>query len=380
MPAAHCPICITHYSIDKFSIFPCGHGFCTSCKDNILQQRRPTCPNCRVSIYPGDAHPVYLEVVDSKVAYASSVIEGLDQMGATTPLASVKKASQKLSKVLSGKGPEESALSTLIRAIDDFNERIIPLFTRVESQAHQLDQLRQDLRKSRSDRDNMQAKLKKSEASQAEVVRLEEALSETERNTQEAIRLAEVAKDDLLRVNESSTHWNKRAVELFEENKRFKDQLERHIESARSQKDKNRKQQKQIAELKQQLESKEKGAMSDATQDYDGDFSGHEHSKVHSSFHILSTPASSSSRTPRHSFYDENLIELDIEGMPSARFPSDWQLNRSEAGVLKKRSLNGPGMNTQRRVANPFPIDLDRKGHPTRAVQLGPKSLVHLGR
>jgi len=74
----------------------------------------------------------------------------------------------------------------------------------------------------------MQNKLRKAESLQIEVVHLRNALSESEANTQEAIRLAEVAKDDLGKVHVASGQWQRRAAELDQENKRYKDMLERH--------------------------------------------------------------------------------------------------------------------------------------------------------
>lgn len=83
------------------------------------------------------------------------------------------------------------------------------------------------------------------------------------------------------------------------------------------------------------------------------------------------------SRAARRSFQDENDISLNFVGIPPPTFPSDWQI---EPGVLKKRTVNGTLVGTQRRVGGVFPLSLDRKGHPTKAVQLGPKSLVHVAR
>ena len=70
------------------------------------------------------------------------------------------------------------------------------------------------------------------------------------------------------------------------------------------------------------------------------------------------------------------MPELVLEGIPCANFPSDWQIEGSN--VLQKRNTNGTVVSGQRRVANPFPINLDKKGYPTRAVQLGPRSIIHI--
>lgn len=88
-----------------------GHGFCIDCKNRMLQgSGRPKCPNCRAHIRDRDAHPLFLELVDSKAVFASSVVEGLNKMDHETPLPSVKKAGQKLRKVLQGTQPEHNAM------------------------------------------------------------------------------------------------------------------------------------------------------------------------------------------------------------------------------------------------------------------------------
>lgn len=82
---------------------------------------------------------------------------------------------------------------------------------------------------------------------------------------------------------------------------------------------------------------------------------------IPSDLNVMSTP----SRIGPHP-QDENHIGLDMEGMPPPGFPSDWQLNK-----VIKRGLNP-------RLTNTFPIALDRRGRPTKAVQLGPQSLLRI--
>ncbi|KIM39679.1 hypothetical protein M413DRAFT_447137 [Hebeloma cylindrosporum] len=295
-------------------------------------------------------------------------------MNTDTPLLSLKKASMKLGQVAK-EDPDRAMVLPLLKAIEDFNDRIIPNFSTVEKQKQEIERLRSELHRSHRERDLMQTKLRKAESLQTEVVSLRNALSESEANTQEAIRLAEAAKDDLGKLHETSGQSQRRAVELDQENKRFKDMLERHTSIGRVQKDKNRKLQKQLAAMREERAEAERATMSDAlTHEYDGDFSGHEASRPQSSFHIVSP---SPSRAARRSFHDENDISLDFAGIAPPTFPSDWKI---EPGVLRKRTVNGTLVGTQRRVGGVFPISLDRKGHPTKAVQLGPKSIVHVSR
>jgi len=259
--------------------------------------------------------------------------------------------------------------TALINAIEDFTERIIPLFTKVEIQSQRLIALREDCLKSREETERLQQKLTGAELFLTKSIQLETDLKEAKKNENEAIRLAEIAKNDLGKAHESSVQWKKRASELAAENKRYKDMLEKNVESARSAREKQKKLQKQITELTHKLDAKEKETMSDTTQGYDGDFSTHEHSTMRSSLHGMSTP----SRIARHT-QDHDHVDLDMEGMPPPRFPSDWQLNKPNYGALKRQSLN----DAHQRATHRFPIDLDRKGRPTRAVQIGPCSLIRI--
>jgi len=374
MPAAHCPICFNHFPIgaDKPEtvIFPCGHGYCKECTSTMFgRESKSKCPQCRVTIHRRDGHPVFLELVDSAAHFTASLIDGLDQMNHNTPLISVKKANQKLGKALQGAKPNDDTVSALLKAVQDFQDRIIPLFAKVQGQKQEIDGLRKDLHRTYKDRDHYESKAKKVEPLEDEVDRLTSERNVATHERDEAIRLAEIAKDDFIRVQQSSLQWQKHAGELDAENRRFKDQLERHVNNARVQKEKNKKLARQVDSLTKQLADREPA--SDATHGYDGDFSAHEYSRVQSSFSV----SSSSIRSPNRSFNDENEvpIELDFEGMPPPTFTSDWQLQGSSTGLLKKRNQN-----VVRRNAGP--IDLDRKGHPKRAVQLGPRNIIRISR
>ena len=69
---------------------------------------------------------------------------------------------------------------------------------------------------------------------QGKVLQLKKELSETERNTAEALRLAEVAKDEVAAHHTTTIQWKKRAVESELEKKRYKDMLERQANAVRS--------------------------------------------------------------------------------------------------------------------------------------------------
>lgn len=170
--------------------------------------------------------------------------------------------------------------SLLFRAIEDFKERIAPVFCKVETQKQEINSLRDDLRRTRRERD----KLRKLELLQTEITTLKTALSETERNTDEALRLAEAAKDELAAQHASTNQWKKKAAQLEQENKRCKDLLDRHVNSvslfgnpseashiygikcqARLQKEKYKKLTKEITTLKSQKLAQEERELMTAT-------------------------------------------------------------------------------------------------------------------
>ena len=93
---------------------------------------RPKCPNCRVIIRDRESHPLFLELVDSKTVFTSSLVEGLGKMDHETPLLSVKKAGQKLRKALQGPQPEPNAMVN-VALFDIFPSLFLLLLSRLHS-------------------------------------------------------------------------------------------------------------------------------------------------------------------------------------------------------------------------------------------------------
>jgi len=59
-----------------------GHGFCTGCITGLCSNPRPKCPNCRRILRRKDAHPVYIEFIDSQTFHETSLVEGLNKIPA----------------------------------------------------------------------------------------------------------------------------------------------------------------------------------------------------------------------------------------------------------------------------------------------------------
>ena len=152
--------------------------------------------------------------------------DGLDRMDANSPAASLERAGRKM-KDVTQYVDQDTAVSSyhttftfttdiyiymykqnhLLEAARNLEERVLPLSTlleveRVENSAHQ---------KRITD---LEAKLKQSEALDAQVTRLFERLGRAERNYETAASLAEKA--------------NRRAATRQEENERLMESLERH--------------------------------------------------------------------------------------------------------------------------------------------------------
>jgi len=101
-------------SHEKYLIFcVIGHGFCTECIFRLCSGPRPKCPNCRVVLHKRDAHPVHIDFIDTQTHLQKSVVDGLNQMGADTPLISVKRASQKLGRFSEGSNADIVSISPL---------------------------------------------------------------------------------------------------------------------------------------------------------------------------------------------------------------------------------------------------------------------------
>ncbi len=59
-----------------------------------------------MTLHKEDAHPVFIEIVDPQTVLETSLVNGLNRMGSDTPSVSVKKAGQKLGKILEGSKTE----------------------------------------------------------------------------------------------------------------------------------------------------------------------------------------------------------------------------------------------------------------------------------
>lgn len=82
--------------------------------NSVLKTSPPRCPSCRLPVTRRDAHPLHLEIVDSKAALQTYVTERLEEMQADAPASDVRKAGQKLDEIaLNSSGYEENFVRIL---------------------------------------------------------------------------------------------------------------------------------------------------------------------------------------------------------------------------------------------------------------------------
>ncbi|KAG2011980.1 hypothetical protein CC2G_012037 [Coprinopsis cinerea AmutBmut pab1-1] len=304
----------------------------------------------------------------------------MGKMDENAPLASVKKARDKLEKAAKSCRGDDDLTSQLLRSIEDFTTRIIPLFEEFHNQRQELEQARKQNEKLQNEKAELGKRLAKSQWYHSENERLRNEVIQAQRIADEATVAGEKLKDLLTETRNDLASYKKIAADLDKDKKRMADQLERNSNAAKNSREKVKDVRAQNAELQKKIESLEQRLLetphSPVSQpqphDYDGDFSSHE----------LKTPSRylvKSSQPPPPPPLPEDIDFF--EGMPRPGFGSDWQLNRGKenCSVLKKtRPVGGP---THRRVTNPvglMALSLDRKGKPTTAVQLGPKRTVRI--
>ncbi|TFK71433.1 hypothetical protein BDN72DRAFT_837653 [Pluteus cervinus] len=370
MTLASCMICVSDYSLDDFRSFDCGHCFCGECAGRILEttnsRGHANCPTCRQQVRKGDLRRVYLDIVDPR----NVVIDGLDRMGRDSKLVSVTKAKDKLRKEADKLSGEYAEL--LLRAVDDFRDRIIPIFTKVEIQADDIADLQSQLKSSISLNEDLSKQLELLESQMDEIKALKKDLRREQRSTEKALVLAEKAKDDLLALRLSHAEVEKRSTTLEEDNARMRDQLERHVESSKEQHKKNKAQKKKIEALIAECNElhAQKAAQPDPPSGEDQNRDPNSAADVFLEFDD-DEPQSFPRQTKVHSSSSRvsaSVCYPAFEALPQQTF-SNCQQSKSTG---RKRKF-GDTENQDVKRGNKFAIALDKKGHPLGAVQCGPK-------
>ncbi|KAF5386939.1 hypothetical protein D9615_001719 [Tricholomella constricta] len=353
MPAGslNCHICYSSQPASDFRFFPCGHGYCTSCVENLFEhnQRNPTCAHCRAKLYRRDAHVVYLDIPspeEEQAAAVDTLMNGLNQMGQDSRVVSVETAGKKLMKFArSSVQSSESKVEILLQVIDDFKKRIVPVFKRAEEQAAQIEQLKENLQ---TCRDDLAASVRRAEPLEKELTNIRNNLHQMEEERDQAIDLARLASGETVQLREDLASSKSKVSDLEEKTHRYKGQLVRHTKAA----------QQQANKIKI-LEAKEIANKDEARQEVDrgSEFLTQDcrPRTLDATTPTISQPVALSTQV--------NSVQRDFEGMPPpGGFRSDWQLSYRE----KKRKF---GLENQ--ADRNFPLTLDKKMRPVGRVQIG---------
>ncbi|TFK39700.1 hypothetical protein BDQ12DRAFT_681045 [Crucibulum laeve] len=417
---AYCIICMANHDLDEFRSFNCGHCFCLPCielmftNENGSRKAHYDCPGCRARIQRKDEHRIYIEIVDQKKAFVECVVEGLDKMDADSKLISVKKAEGKIKTARDKAEGDQELMIQLYQAILSFKERIIPVFTEIESHHAELAALKLSLAQSQAHVSTLEKQAKRVSVLEREASRLRAELREMDNQREMALGLAESAKDEVMTAREKVDVHVKRASDLEKDKKRMADQLEVHMNAANRNKVKMKALKDQIKTINERLEAKEREVQEaqEASQRHDySDFNEYDGYELQSSQH----PAPSFSRNahtvnPSHHHrqqHNENTgpsFAFEAMPQPGFEFGGSWgqplpargtitkvgvdgksrivkagvtamknmvtSTTLAPANVLKKKNANGNALG--------FPISLDRKGKPIAPVQMGPKHTIRV--
>ncbi|KAK0501587.1 hypothetical protein EDD18DRAFT_1143377 [Armillaria luteobubalina] len=139
----HCSICLKDNAVSLMRSLLCGHTFCASCLHAYMTATpRPTCPECREKIKRGDERRIFLNM--SYVPRAAAVISGLEAMDANAKLVSVAKAGKKIEHATKHLRCDQDLAEALLRAVEDFKERIAPAFVELDAKRREVQKLSRD--------------------------------------------------------------------------------------------------------------------------------------------------------------------------------------------------------------------------------------------
>ncbi|KAJ7446914.1 hypothetical protein B0H11DRAFT_2083783, partial [Mycena galericulata] len=301
----------------------------------------------------------------------SVVADGISLMDQDSKLVSVRTAERKLRQVAEQPRVDPAALDSLLAAIDDFNKRIVPIFTRVKSQQTEI----ASLKTQNAEMAEIKVQAEKATTLSGEVailraerLDLRKVLQKANAERDLALELAEKGKAQVveLRGKAEAAEGDAQA-----EIRRLKGYLERNAEDRLAQRAKIQSLQHERDSLEQQVEDlrselrthRGPGASSSYTEDLEIE------DEIFTSQYSQSSPRQASSQSTRGSHIhavwhtqDSLALTLDFEGMPRPGFGTDWQLDRGTKRKARDTEPPPPG----------FPIAIS-KGRTTTAVQLGPK-------
>ncbi|KAG5645038.1 hypothetical protein DXG03_007217 [Asterophora parasitica] len=324
--------------------------------------RNTHCAQCRAKLCRREAHVVYLDIASPEEEQEEAVdtlVKGLNRMDGNSKVISVENARKKLKKFVhdSSKG---AIVETLLQAIDDFKQRIAPVFTRAEEQAMRIDELARKLRTCEA---NLAQSVRLQEPLSKEVKKLRGDVDQMEQERDQAIDLARQASDETIQLRENLALSKARVSELENDTARYRLQLQGHNKVAKKHK-------QMIATLEQGLAQEIANKKEMANEDDTHHEVGHDltyFSTQHKTFVAGSNPAMPAKPlTQPLSKHVVNTPDFAGRPPPGSGFQSDWQLSNRDT---KKRKLGLENMVPA--DGRKFPLALDNKGRPIAAKPTG---------
>ncbi|KAF8634217.1 hypothetical protein AX15_001026 [Amanita polypyramis BW_CC] len=351
--------------VDEFrTLVPCCHVFCTSCVAQVFSRGGGPCPLCRTFIGPDlneAVKGVLLEFVTTKEALAETVVDGLNRMDENSKAVSVVRAPAKLQKAADelDLSEDRDLAKSLIQAMTEFKERIVPVFKEAEKQKQKVRELQSELE---SHKDQSQAYDMKTELLTAKLRSLEDKMVEirksqgqVETERYRAVELAEKASNDLRTVRKDNITLSERVSVLEEETTSLKGYLQQYKAAERKSKVKRKEMQRRLAELEHKAcENK-------------GDTQNASAATLPAVVNLDEETRKVTTTKDPDPFQYSIEPRFDFEGMPGPGFASTWK--PGEHRSVKKIKLSNDKV---KEITN-VPIALDKSGHPTLPVQLGPK-------
>lgn len=365
----NCQICASNCHSTDFKIFFCGHGFCASCVDSLFKTSPTKCPTCRRALQRKDVQTIFLDlvVVNPKEIFVDTVCEGLARMDENSPMDSIRRTADKLDKGAKRAREDKDLTNRLLDSIEDFKRRILPVFETAASQVEDIRRLEGLLANSARTHSALEREHRKCIDLSAKVSSLEAELTSATDLAERANTIAQQLNDKITNLTNERDYYQQA---FQDEEKRRKDIAGRDAASAGVLKRTREKYEKVKEEMKALKEEHE--------------HLRHEHQQSQLVLSSLPREAqdqddddneTTSHHTPRHRVATENQPIPDFEGLPRpGAFGSNWngaQQRTRNYGALTKVKVK-PATLGHRRVANPAVLNLDSKGKPKTAVQLGP--------
>ncbi|KAF8273049.1 hypothetical protein EI94DRAFT_47325 [Lactarius quietus] len=143
MADAECPICINSFNFEQMRSLYCGHTYCSSCIEQIIDTRVLKCPECRLSFAPGQLRRLFITPSpvnnrsaaqaipdsveeDGFIKQATHIASRLGKMDPDTPAQSLKTAVDIMEHVATIQS--KRAQEILWKAVREFWIVLVPFF------------------------------------------------------------------------------------------------------------------------------------------------------------------------------------------------------------------------------------------------------------